>query len=50
MGIRYIPIFCDAPGGFSEELKEFTYSVGAEYLFSAFHAIDTSNESPLKRS
>jgi hypothetical protein len=25
--------FNDAPGGFSEELKEFTYSVGAEYLY-----------------
>ncbi len=25
--------FSDAPGGFSEELKEFTYSVGAEYLY-----------------
>lgn len=25
--------FGDAPGGFSEELKEFTYSVGAEYLY-----------------
>jgi Type IX secretion system protein PorV len=25
--------FGDAPGGFSEELKEFTYSIGAEYLY-----------------
>jgi len=25
--------FTDAPGGLSEELKEFTYSVGAEYLY-----------------
>ena len=25
--------FGDAPGGFSEELKEFTYSVGGEYLY-----------------
>lgn len=25
--------FSDAPGGFSEELKEFTYSLGAEYLY-----------------
>ena len=25
--------FGDAPGGFSEELKEFTYSVGAEYNY-----------------
>lgn len=25
--------FSDAPGGFSEELKEFTYSVGSEYVY-----------------
>lgn len=25
--------FSDAPGGFSEELKEITYSIGAEYLY-----------------
>lgn len=25
--------FGDAPGGFSEELKEFTYSIGAEYSY-----------------
>ena len=25
--------FSDAPGGFSKELKEITYSVGAEYLY-----------------
>ncbi|OUR91344.1 hypothetical protein A9Q87_10300 [Flavobacteriales bacterium 34_180_T64] len=25
--------FTDAPGGFSEELKEFTYSLGAEYRY-----------------
>lgn len=25
--------FSDAPDGFSEELKEFTYSVGAEYMY-----------------
>lgn len=25
--------FNDAPGGFSEELKEYTYSVGSEYLY-----------------
>lgn len=25
--------FTDAPGGFSEELKEFTYSVGSEYVY-----------------
>ena len=25
--------FGDAPGGFSEELKEFTWALGAEYLY-----------------
>ena len=25
--------FGDAPGGFSEELKEFTWSLGAEYVY-----------------
>lgn len=25
--------FTDAPGGFSEELKEFTYSLGSEYIY-----------------
>jgi hypothetical protein len=25
--------FTDAPGGFSEELKEFTYSLGSEYVY-----------------
>ncbi|ALJ04838.1 hypothetical protein APS56_06745 [Pseudalgibacter alginicilyticus] len=25
--------FGDAPGGFSEEIKEFTYSLGAEYMY-----------------
>ena len=25
--------FGDAPGGFSEELKEFTWSLGAEYMY-----------------
>ncbi|MGB0974251.1 MAG: PorV/PorQ family protein, partial [Flavobacteriaceae bacterium] len=25
--------FGDAPGGFSEEMQEFTYSVGAEYSY-----------------
>lgn len=25
--------FSDAPGGFSEELKEFTYSIGSEYVY-----------------
>lgn len=28
-----IQSFSDAPGGFSEELKEITYSAGAEYLY-----------------
>ena len=31
--------FGDAPGGFSEELKEFTYSVGAEYLYNNAFAL-----------
>ena len=26
--------FGDAPGGFSEELKEFTYALGAEYTYN----------------
>jgi hypothetical protein len=42
--------FGDAPGGFSEELKEFTYSVGAEYLYQDSFALRLGyfNESPLK--
>ena len=42
--------FGDAPGGFSEELKEFTYSVGAEYLYQDSFAFRLGyfNESPLK--
>ena len=31
--------FGDAPGGFSEELKEFTYAVGAEYLYNNAFAL-----------
>ncbi|MXN90892.1 type IX secretion system outer membrane channel protein PorV [Flavobacterium sp. Sd200] len=31
--------FGDAPGGFSEELKEITYSVGAEYLYNNAFAL-----------
>jgi hypothetical protein len=31
--------FGDAPGGFSEELKEFTYALGAEYLYNNAFAI-----------
>ncbi len=31
--------FADAPGGFSEEIKEFTYALGAEYLYSNAFAL-----------
>jgi len=42
--------FSDAPGGFSEELKEVTYSVGAEYLYQDSFALRMGyfNESPDK--
>jgi hypothetical protein len=42
--------FGDAPDGFSEELKEFTYSVGAEYLYQDSFAMRLGyfHESPLK--
>jgi hypothetical protein len=42
--------FSDAPGGFSEELKEFTYSVGAEYLYQDSFAMRLGyfHESPDK--
>lgn len=42
--------FGDAPGGFSEELKEFTYSVGAEYLYQDSFALRAGyfHESPMK--
>jgi hypothetical protein len=42
--------FGDAPGGFSEELKEFTYSVGAEYLYQDSFALRLGyfHESPIK--
>jgi hypothetical protein len=42
--------FGDAPDGFSEELKEFTYSVGAEYTYQDSFAMRLGyfNESPLK--
>lgn len=42
--------FGDAPGGFSEELREFTYSVGAEYLYQDSFAFRLGyfNESPIK--
>ncbi|MES2747830.1 MAG: type IX secretion system outer membrane channel protein PorV [Bacteroidota bacterium] len=42
--------FGDAPDGMGEELKEFTYSVGAEYLYQDSFAFRLGyfNESPLK--
>ena len=42
--------FGDAPGGFSEELKEFTYSAGAEYLYQDSFAFRLGyfHESPIK--
>jgi hypothetical protein len=42
--------FSDAPGGFSEELKEITYSVGAEYLYQDSFAMRMGyfHESPDK--
>lgn len=42
--------FADAPGGFSEELKEITYSVGAEYLYQDSFALRMGyfHESPDK--
>jgi hypothetical protein len=42
--------FGDAPGGFSEELKEITYSVGAEYLYQDSFAMRLGyfHESPVK--
>jgi Type IX secretion system protein PorV len=42
--------FGDAPDGFKEELKEFTYSVGAEYLYQDSFAFRLGyfNESELK--
>ncbi|WP_333877769.1 type IX secretion system outer membrane channel protein PorV [Flavobacterium sp.] len=42
--------FNDAPGGFSEELKEFTYSLGAEYLYQESFAMRLGyfHESPEK--
>jgi len=42
--------FGDAPGGFSEELQEFTYSVGTEYLYQDSFALRLGyfHESPLK--
>ncbi len=42
--------FGDAPDGFGEELKEFTYSVGSEYVYQDSFALRAGyfNESPLK--
>jgi len=42
--------FGDAPGGMSEELKEFTYSVGTEYSYQDSFAMRLGyfHESPLK--
>ncbi|RCS27680.1 hypothetical protein DUT90_06125 [Polaribacter sp. WD7] len=42
--------FGDAPGGFSEELQEFTYALGAEYLYNNAFAIRAGyfNENPNK--
>ncbi len=42
--------FGDAPGGFSEELKEFTYALGAEYLYNNAFALRAGyfHESPDK--
>ena len=42
--------FGDAPDGFGEELKEFTYSVGAEYMYQESFAFRLGyfNESELK--
>ena len=42
--------FGDAPDGFSEELKEFTYSLGTEYVYQDSFAMRLGyfNESPLK--
>lgn len=42
--------FGDAPDGFGEELKEFTYSVGAEYSYQDSFAFRLGyfNESPVK--
>ncbi|MHB1106355.1 MAG: type IX secretion system outer membrane channel protein PorV, partial [Lutibacter sp.] len=42
--------FNDAPGGFSEELKEFTWGLGAEYMYDNAFALRAGffNESDLK--
>ena len=45
-----IQSFGDAPGGFSEEMKEFTWSAGAEYVFDETFAFRLGyfNESDIK--
>lgn len=42
--------FYDAPGGFSEEMKEFTQSIGIEYLYNQQFALRTGffNEAQMK--
>ena len=42
--------FGDAPGGFSEEIKEFTWALGAEYMYDNSFAIRAGyfNESDIK--
>ncbi len=42
--------FSDAPGGFSEELKEITYAAGAEYIYQNSFAMRLGyfHESPMK--
>jgi len=42
--------FADAPGGFSEELKEFSFSLGAEYWYNNQFAVRAGyyHENPLK--
>ena len=44
---RYFDSFSDAPGGFSEELKEITWAFGLEYVFQKSFALRTGyfNES-----
>tara|TARA_R110001583_G_scaffold145635_1_gene297566 strand:+ start:12498 stop:13637 length:1140 start_codon:yes stop_codon:yes gene_type:complete len=44
--------FGDAPGGFSEELKEFTWALGAEYMYDNSFAVRAGyfNESDFKGS
>ena len=45
-----IQSFYDAPGGFSEEMKEFTFSIGAEYWYNKVFAVRTGffHESKMK--